>query len=495
MDIGQLKRGETPNEDAFVVSLWGNALLYTSVWRGPEEEIGPETLISVAPMAAGVWQAMVVNFAPARLGMLDSKWQLRMARSRVTTVRVSKRSNVGAKQIVRLDDELAGGDFAVFVELKSSFLRYSASQDKKLSFEWMGTPAYRLGIFDAPQAYRDFYNRRKRIDIVALTPPQASSLRELWIHGHLEAETVLLQAFRQPSTYRSPMLALPSRAMQGPLAVTYMQALFPASVFPEAAAGKAPADSAWVAQLFAPPGRLVVSGGAREDNGSGWLNSYSTALASELPAAAQSIYRIAPLAQIVRAGAQSEKLQFVGWPMLDATWSVTGEAEGRLERRGEDHYYVPPRQLSPAAVYNTAGETLIPAAYRASMADLPIVAQQVQANDGSASASATFVTFFVAPTHFIRFVINGARLQMKLCYIDRWQEERQVSYAEIKWHVVAGNGTVSDTGVFTPAQRNPSQVTIVMAEDLRDMSEWRFALTIVPMPFFTANEVVRLQED
>lgn len=136
---------------------------------------------------------------------------------------------------------------------------------------------------------------------------------------------------------------------------------------------------------------------------------------------------------------------------------------------------------------------VIAAAYRTSIDGLPLAVDAVQAANASQRAAATFVTTFVKPTHFIRFSSASGNLQLNLCWMTR-TGEKQVPANMVKWHVLAGNGAVSAQGVFSPASRSPSAVTILMAEDLQDITEWRFGVIIVPLPLFTVPDLLRLQQ-
>lgn len=206
-----------------------------------------------------------------------------------------------------------------------------------------------------------------------------------------------------------------------------------------------------------------------------------------------SSYNLSPLAQIFRAGAAREKLAFRETAIANAQWTRSGDARGELNKEGQDWFYTPPKGPSPAAVYNNDGVTLIPAALRASLSVFPVMADRIVASNGSTSAITDLVTTMVSPTHFIRFTERLGGLVLSCHYFDREQKEVQLADKDVKWHRLTGNGSVSEKGVFTAHATAPSPTTIFMAEDLRNLTEWRYAVTIVPLPYMPASEVVKLQ--
>jgi len=208
-----------------------------------------------------------------------------------------------------------------------------------------------------------------------------------------------------------------------------------------------------------------------------------------------SNYRLSPLAQILRAGGEREKLAFAGAAISNAQWTRSGDAGGDLHKDGQDWFYKPPKEPTPAAIYNNDGETLLPAALRASLGVSPAQVDRIMASNGSDMATTELVTTLVPPTHFIRFTLQSGGLALSCHYFHRDHGEMQLADKDVKWHRLAGNGSVSENGIFTPDATAPSATTIVMAEDLRDLSEWRYAVTIVPLPYLPASEVVRLQQE
>jgi len=121
-------------------------------------------------------------------------------------------------------------------------------------------------------------------------------------------------------------------------------------------------------------------------------------------------------------------------------------------------------------------------------------ADVVTAAGVGAQASALFVTTFLGPTNFIRFHAEGAALRLGCCYYNIDQEEVELQPQDVEWFILAGNGKVSAQGIFTPQSAAPSPLTILMARDRRVDWEWRFAVTIIPMPLLTLRDVLRLQQ-
>ncbi|MDZ5602165.1 hypothetical protein SJI00_05160 [Pseudomonas sp. RP23018S] len=411
-------------------------------------------------------------------------------------------SNLGAEQIVRLNEVvLSSTRLRINVRMDSSCLRYRAHEQSVLSIEWTGQASYafyepsdsRLPS-TVPDEYIQHYNRRNKVEIAIMPRPVSARCQDLYIYM-VTTETLRdrnFVFFQQPSAFENVR-----RVMQksSPAAYqTFLSALFPSFSFPEVAVGRAPADEAWFGHLVTPPGSVELDGG--EETPDGWTSRYKTVpkkpWAPFRNAQKKFDYKIAPYCQIFHAGAQKERLGFVADPVPGAVWSVTGNAGGALVKEGNDHFYLPAKKR-PDLIFRQPSETLIPAVTRASLREVPARADVVTAVGQGADACAWFVTTFAYPTHFIRFAAQDGVLQLKCCYFNIDSEEVGLQPQEVTWHVIAGNGAVSD-GVFTPASVAATPVTVVMAVDIRDLTEWRFAVSIIPLPLMSARDVVSLQQ-
>ncbi|AQW67879.1 hypothetical protein B2J77_06395 [Pseudomonas parafulva] len=411
-------------------------------------------------------------------------------------------SNLGAEQILRLT-EINGPwvRFSVTLPMRECYLRYQAQGQSMLSFEWTGGADY--GSYDtndstvetaAPPEYIEYYDQRKKIDIAIMPRPESAKLQNLYIYM-IPDENRRVRHFgflERPIAYESLV-----SGVQQPIAPAADAALFgyfPKENFPEVGAGRAPVDSAFISDLVTPPGSTELVG-VMDAGGSlfGYRRVYKKSLKPAESATPAATYKISPYSQVFHAGDAKERLGFVSLQMPGVNWSVTGDAGGTLVKEGNDHFYVPALK-PPGVVFSAPGETLIPAATRASFPRVPARTDVLTAAGDGMRESVSFVTTFVYPTHFIRFTLAGNALQLNCWYFNLDMEETAVPAEDVEWHILAGNGVVSAQGVFTPASTAPSGVTVVMALDTRNVVEWRFAVTIIPLPLLSVYDALRLQQ-
>ncbi|AUA32325.2 hypothetical protein CWR53_06815 [Pseudomonas sp. SGAir0191] len=415
-------------------------------------------------------------------------------------------SNLGAEQILRLTEINFGASvrFSATLPVLECYLRYRAQGQSVLSFEWTGGADY--GFYDtkdstvetaAPPEYIEYYDQRKKIDIAIMPRPESAKLQDLYIYMIPdENRSVRHFIFQQrPVAYDSLVSGVQQPIALAPASDAALFGYFPEKNFPEMGAGRAPVDSTFVGDLVTPPGSTELVGVM--DDGESIFVGYRSVDKKSLKPAESAIsavtYKISPYSQVFHAGDAKERLGFVYLPMPGVNWSVTGDAGGTLVKEGTDHFYVPALK-PPGVAFSVPGETLIPAATRASFPRVPARTDVLTAAGDGMSDSVSFVTTFVYPTHFIRFTLAGNALQLNCWYFNLDMEETAVPAEDVEWHILAGNGVVSAQGVFTPASTAPSDVTVVMALDTRNVVEWRFAVTIIPLPLLSAYDALRLQQ-
>lgn len=414
-------------------------------------------------------------------------------------------SNLGAEQILRLTEINPGAvRFSVKLPMHECYLRYRAQGQSVLSVEWTGGADY--GFYDtkdstvetaATPEYIEYYNQRKKVDVAIMPRPESAKLQDLYIYMILD-ENRLTRHFifqQRPIAYESLVSGVQQPIALAPAAAdAALFGYFPKENFPEVGAGRAPVDSAFVGDLVTPPGSTELVGVV---DAGGSLFGYRRVDKKSLKPAESAIpaltYKISPYSQVFHAGDAKERLGFVYLPMPGVKWSVTGDAGGTLVKEGNDHFYVPALK-PPGVVFSLPGETLIPAVTRASFPRVPARTDVLTAAGDGLCDPVSFVTTFVYPTHFIRFTLAGNALQLNCWYFNLDMEETAVPAEDVEWHILAGNGVVSAQGVFTPASTAPSGVTVVMALDTRNVVEWRFAVTIIPLPLLSAYDALRLQQ-
>lgn len=450
-------------------------------------------------VATNDWESNELAFGPARLTYDLAARKVRTFRNLMwdTHVRLVKHGGVGARQIRRVDRVRGTREqsLAVSVNVEEHHLQFSAAQGGDLSLVWAGSAEY---LFDDPvilPRIARYYDDRKKLKLSGLALPSAVALQELHIYLRMSLyRAMTLSAYSKPQSI-SPYILKPEdadRFTEDPAKIA--EAVMHGRPF-EIVDGQPPADQAWGLGLLAPVGCIE----GRDGSYSAQKDEYSLnyhAIQNSNPAStstSESVYAgINPLVYVLSAGRAAEALTLE--PQF-ATGSLAfqGTAHGRLSFEQGGHYYTPPVHPTPLAQFNLQGDTLQPAALRSSLAT-PTVTDTVKATAQGQSALATFVAYFVPPTHFIRVARHPDGLQLKFLYFNRYHEEKEVSLANTRWHILAGNGSVSTQGVFEPVGRQPTPFTVVMAEDLANEDEWRWAVTVIPMPLWNEAAIEQLFE-
>jgi hypothetical protein len=486
-------------------SMWTDLSIANDLWRNNNhDDFLIESMVTATPQSGGVMETTMRKFARIEVigtGNVYTEVYLYPLRDVVTDTK--KLNNMGAEQVLRLTElPHPSGKLRVSVRLDSSYLRYRSQDHSVLSLEWTGSDTYAYYSpkesrtpSPVPAEYVEYFQRRKKIEIAMMPRPVDARFNDLYIQM-VTSESLRDRHFSfslQRPTYQS--LAGPTLQAPAPEAQTVLNAQFTTTNFPDVATGKPPADNAWFSHLVTPPGSCEPDGGTKLP--AGWQSKFK--IAPKRPwnpsaaASAAAVHTIAPQARIIGAGHLKEKLGFVGTPVPNAVWTVAGEAGGRIVKENNDYFYEP--ATKPAGIlFSEPGGTLIPAVLVSSYPSLPARADVVTAKGGGAQASALFVTTFLGPTNFIRFQDEGGALKLTCCYFNVDLEEVVIEPKDVEWFILAGNGEVSPQGIFTPRSASPSPVTIVMARDSRVETEWRFAVTIIPLPLLSVYDVLRLQE-
>lgn len=501
--------GSPSTETGAVCTMYTNALWINAVWlTAANSDFLIESFVMTRPpalMGREGAEALLRKFSKIEIlsvGNLSNK--LILHSSHEFLMFTKRLSNLGAEQILRLTEINPGAvRFSVNLPMHECYLRYRAQGQSVLSVEWTGGADY--GLYDTKDStvetaanpeYIEYYNQRKKIEIAIMPRPESAKLQDLYIYM-ITDENRLTRHFifqQRPIAYESLVSGVQQPIARAPAADAVLFGYFPKESFPEVGAGRAPVDSTFIGDLVTPPGSTELVGVV---DAGGSLFSYRRVDKKSLKPAESAIpaltYKISPYSQVFHAGDAKERLGFVYLPMPGVNWSVTGDAGGTLVKEGNDHFYVPALK-PPGVAFSTPGETLIPAATRASFPRVPARTDVLTAAGDGLCDPVSFVTTFVYPTHFIRFTLAGNALQLNCWYFNLDMEETAVPAEDVEWHILAGNGVVSAQGVFTPASTAPSGVTVVMALDTRNVVEWRFAVTIIPLPLLSAYDALRLQQ-
>lgn len=482
------------DDDAVMVSLWGSTAFINSLWA---QYTAPQSLYETRALTQGVWETTLTRFDKVDVTWVMNVLTVAMYRRDETIVRLSEPSGIDAKQVIMVDGiKPLAGRFCVSMSEENSWIAYGNSTAGKLSVEWEDEVTYSFWnpyFALVPAAYQAHFDGLKQITLGSFPQVDSASPEKLFVSPRYDGGKLVFAVSERPLARDLIALGSQESVEDRPVADSGVVALFRSSKFPDAAAGREPPEARWFYQLVAPPGSMQVTGGKKDV--AGWLTEYGLdpqRCASLSPCSTkENIESLSPHARIVRAGEARQHLSFLGASLLNASWMLTGEKRGKLEKEDYDYFYLPPVSLSPSAVFDESGESLIPASYRSSFSGLPVITDSVQVANATQIAVSTFVTTVIPPTHFFRFGTHPDGLELKLCWRSR-TGERQVPPELLKWHVLSGNGTVSEQGIFIPATENPSTVTILMGEDLQDQQFWWYGVAIVPIPLFTVDEVVRL---
>ncbi|MBF8668950.1 hypothetical protein IR012_01145 [Pseudomonas putida] len=495
--------------DSMVCSMWGELAWLNSLWREVDNDFLIESLMITRPPAykgREGEETLLRKFSRIEVIATGNLYyyEANLYPSREFLMFTKRLANLGEKQIIRLTEaSVAETRLRIALPADSSYLRYRAQDESVLSIEWSGENYY--AYYDpkdsssgtaVPAEYADYYDRQKKIEVAIMPRPGNAKLQDLYIYMMtLDSLRDRLFAFlQQPVAYEN--LAGEMRQHLAPASQAPLFGLFPESSFPEVAQGKAPVDNAWLSHLITPPGSTEPDSGMITTGG--WQSRYKQVPKKPWNPSEVSIaeprYKIAPHSQVFHAGDDKEQLGFVATSMPGANWSVAGDAGGTIVKEGNDHFYVPAIR-PPGIAFKVPGGTLIPAATRASLPRLPARTDVLTATGDGVSTSVSFVTTFTYPTNFIRFTRQGDALQLSCRYFNADSEEVPVPPDSVEWHILAGNGVISAEGVFTPASAAPSAVTVVMAVDARNLDEWRFAVTIIPLPLLSLRDVLRLQQE
>ena len=492
---------DSASENEAIMSMWAAMGTVDLLWKfNNYNDFLIESVVTATPMPGGVMETAMRKFSRIVIQSYGpGHIEVRLTQAYDVVTDTKKLDNLGDVQILKLTEErLLSEVLSVVVPDASSYLRYRAQDQSVLSLEWADGaasfyyyPEESSTSATVPAKYQSYYDQLKKIEIAMMPRPSSPLLQDLYIYMVTTLQERNFVFFQRPIPY----LTLAGRAEQAPApeAWTVLSARFPHTNFPEVAAGNPPADNAWFSHLVTPPGACEPNGGVK--SGMGWISNYK--IGPKRPwnpsTVASAVHKIAPQARIFPAGELRQQLGFVRASIPDAQWSVAGDAGGRIVKVGSDHFYEPAKK-PPGLLFSEPGETLIPAVLVSSYPFMPARADVVTAAGVGAQASALFVTTFLGPTNFIRFHAEGAALRLGCCYYNIDQEEVELQPQDVEWFILAGNGKVSAQGIFTPQSAAPSPLTILMARDRRVDWEWRFAVTIIPMPLLTLRDVLRLQQ-
>lgn len=266
--------------------------------------------------------------------------------------------------------------------------------------------------------------------------------------------------------------------------------------FPENLRDQPPEDRNWLSGLLVPPGTATYDKAQDIPMPGlgfifGWKRASRSAAAEDVNVTAAPAF-ISPLVSIVGAGFDRQLLE-VSDP-FNAAVTFVGNYKGKLESGGGTFHYVPPPFGSSAVEYGEDCKTRRAAVVLNSLSERSTT-DVVRVTAGGQSADCAFVTLYAIQTHTVRCSLVSGRLTLELWYYDvNLRKDVRVADNETQWLILAGNGSVSSTGAFTPAASAPTPFTVVAGRDTTSTRLLYWAVTIIPMPLYTPNQVVEFFE-
>ncbi|KQN64250.1 hypothetical protein ASF02_28550 [Pseudomonas sp. Leaf58] len=271
--------------------------------------------------------------------------------------------------------------------------------------------------------------------------------------------------------------------------------LFSQLAFPEVGQGQPPYDEAWIPSLVFPPPQLKRENGSYDKISKVYGTEYFSPREQFSSAEGAQPLKVAlsldPLVRVIANGEGKQPVLLQPGPDL-ATWVLEGDRLGRVDKEGSARYYYPPAKSEAEVVLEANNKTNRPAAVISSVPKRFTV-DVVKATQGGESACATFAVYYAPVTHYFKVSLAGGKFKLTFCfYSPDTGKEVQVEASDTEWAIASGNGSVSSTGVFSPATSNPSPFTVVWARDTTSDRLLYWAFTVIPIPLYSSAEAVAL---
>lgn len=202
-------------------------------------------------------------------------------------------------------------------------------------------------------------------------------------------------------------------------------------------------------------------------------------------------YAANPAFAVVNAGDDGYPLSTL--PVTEnVTWEFSGSAQGSLHKSTQGQWsYKPVAAPTPELQLDNNAKTLEPCVLKSSMASLPIAVDTLQARIADHQYASLMTVLRAIPTHFLRLSKQQEHLCLSLRYINTDDIEVEVAPSIVQWHVVAGNGSVSNDGVFRPATSSPSAYTVLAAVE-PDTRKWYWCWILIPTGSMSVDEIISL---
>ncbi|MFJ4397686.1 hypothetical protein [Pseudomonas sp. NPDC089396] len=478
-----------------LVFYWSTKV-FNERWSACYQQLGDtvdpynEVIVSEEMQGNGAWEISAEQLGTPKLSLYDDfiDHKLVVERKIVRAVRLALRKETGsnARQMLRVHTwgaSLGSRLSATIVNYSNIAWRYQANDASRVRIEWAKAEDLQLTVEGGnAERFRQFYESRKLMRLFRVPEPESNILKNVgWQLLALDNKVII--HLGRPNAPRALALLSPPEAEDGLLAVS-----FTGSAFPIIYLRKPPKDLDWVNYLLCPlSGATLVEQYYRYAAGDYIARYQEPAQPSD--SSRLEPLAVSPLAHILSAGGPEVLLE----SETGVGWALVAGYHGKVESKSGRTFYLPPAPSS-SVVYTNPGETLIPAASKESLAS-PVDVDRVKASLGQRSEDVSFVACKVTPTHFIRVSQQGMDLRLRFCFVNIRGEEKEVSAENTSWQILAGNGVIDSRGIFSIATQEPTPHTIVMAVDKSKDDEWRWAVTVIPMPLFSSEDTERFFSD
>lgn len=442
-------------------------------------------------LTEGVWERNTIVLGYPLLQYDDLRLHVTRNIGHSIRLRLVKANGGKQLQVVTVDYGWKGDILKLVCKPGTRWATQYESSLGMLNVYWQQAPDCTVeGDSDLQSMFREYFTAHKNCDLLRLPTPIAAGLKKVIVqYEPSEAGAIWVHCISL-STQAAAKNRVPSNDMEtNACSVSNgLGVFFYPEVFPNIALGIRPLDADWVVRLALPGGRFHYAGGNFDRERGHYHVPYNYLPADQARVRNEDECLVVPMAQII--GNDRRRVPLAVSPDTPVEWNCEGDAKGILEKENGQHYYKPPGPSLSAAVFNTNSDTLIPVAYRYSVAQ-PAQTDLVTATSQAGGVTAPMTVCVVPPTHFIKAEKQAERLVLSLHWLNLNHEEREVPPSSVEWTTLAGNGDVLPGGIFTPGASG-SKVSVLMAVDTSHDDEWRWAVSIIPMPLLSADEVVAM---
>ena len=197
---------------------------------------------------------------------------------------------------------------------------------------------------------------------------------------------------------------------------------------------------------------------------------------------------VSPLVRVVSAGSEKQQLNLNTVNPGTPVWRFESTGSGKLEPDGFYCRYTPVGE--GAVVYQKSPVTRKEAALSTTLSRKPVEIDRIIAGFGLIPYFSTMVVFNARPTHYFKLTASGKNIQLTFCY-EGWDGEEVVAPDDTEWKVLAGDGKMSQSGLFTPGTIN--KFSVVQAIQTTYPGYMHFAAIVIPVPLLSAAEFVAMR--